>query len=50
MTLFTVSAILFMDTLAGSASMGAAALTFWLVLSVIFFLPFGLITSEMGTT
>ena len=49
MTLFTVSAILFLDTLAGSASMGAAALTFWLVFSVLFFLPFGLITSEMGT-
>ncbi len=49
MTLFTVSAILFLDTLASSATMGAAALTFWLVLSVLFFLPFGLITSEMGT-
>ena len=49
MTLFTVSAILFLDTLASSATMGAAALTFWLVLSALFFLPFGLITSEMGT-
>ena len=50
MTLFTVSAILFLDTLASSATMGAAAITFWLVFSVIFFLPFGLLTSEMGTT
>ncbi len=50
MTLFTVSAILFLDTLASSATMGASALTFWLVFSVLFFLPFGLITSELGTT
>ncbi len=50
MTLFTVSAILFLDTLASSATMGASALTFWIVFSVLFFLPFGLISAEMGTT
>ena len=50
MTLFTVSAILFLDTLASTATMGAAAITFWVVLGLIFFLPFGLLSAEMGTT
>ncbi|MEP1230415.1 MAG: APC family permease [Litorimonas sp.] len=50
LTLFTVSAIVLLDTLAASASIGASSLTWWLLLGVIFMLPIGLITSELGTT
>ncbi|UTW45221.1 APC family permease [bacterium SCSIO 12696] len=50
LTLFTVSAILLLDTLAAAASVGVSSIFWWLFLAVIFFLPFGLISSEMGTT
>lgn len=48
--LFTVSAILLLDTLAAGASVGASAVTWWLILGVVFFLPYALICAEMGTT
>lgn len=48
MVLFTVSAILLLDTLAATASMGASSISWWLLLGVIFFIPFGLICAEMG--
>ncbi|GAB3092894.1 APC family permease [Aestuariicella hydrocarbonica] len=48
MVLFTVSAILLLDTLAAAASVGASAITWWLLLSVIFLVPFALICAEMG--
>lgn len=48
--LFTVSAILLLDTLAASATIGPASIFWWLFLGVIFFLPYALICAEMGTT
>lgn len=48
--LFTVSAILLPDTLATVAAMGASSLTWWVLLGVVFLLPFGLISAEMGCT
>jgi amino acid transporter len=48
LTLFTVSAILLLDTLAASASIGASSLFWWLFLGAFFLLPIGLITSELG--
>jgi len=50
MTLFTVSAILLLDTLAATAAIGVSSLFWWLFLGLIFFLPYGLICAEMGTT
>lgn len=50
MTLFTVSAILLLDTLAASASIGVSSITWWLIMGVAFFIPYGLISSELGTT
>ena len=50
MTLFTVSAILLLDTLAASASIGVSSITWWLILGLIFFIPYGLISAELGTT
>jgi len=37
--LFTVSAILLLETLAGSASIGPSAIFWWLFLGLIFFVP-----------
>jgi len=50
LTLFTVSAILLLDTLAAAAAVGVSSIFWWLLLGLIFFLPFGLISAEMGTT
>ena len=50
MTLFTVSAILLLDTLAASASIGVSSITWWVLLGIAFFVPYGLISAELGTT
>ena len=50
MTLFTVSAIVLLDTLAASASIGVSSITWWCLLGVLFFIPYGLISAELGTT
>ena len=48
LVLFTVSAILLLDTLASAASVGVSSLFWWLFLGVIFFIPFALISAEMS--
>lgn len=50
MTLFTVCAILVIDTLAPSAAIGAPSISWWIITLVLFFIPYGLITAELGTT
>lgn len=49
MTLFTVSAILVIETLAPSASIGPSSIAWWIITLVLFFIPYGLITAELGT-
>lgn len=46
--LFSVSAILTIDTLASAATMGASWFSWWAITIVLFFLPYGLITAELG--
>ena len=48
--LFTVSAILLLDTLAAGATVGASSVFWWVFLGIVFFVPYALICSEMGTT
>lgn len=48
MSLFTVCAILVIDTLAASAAIGPSAMTWWLVTLVLFFIPYALMTAELG--
>jgi glutamate:GABA antiporter len=50
MTLFSVCAILVLDTLAASASIGPSTISWWLITWVLFFIPYGLMTAELGTT
>jgi glutamate:GABA antiporter len=50
MTLFTVCAILVIDQLAASASIGVQSIFWWIFTLVLFFIPYGLITSEMGSS
>ena len=46
--LFSVAAILTIDTLASAASVGVAWFTWWAITLVLFFLPYGLMTAELG--
>lgn len=48
MTLFTVCAILVIDTLAASAKVGVSSLSWWVITFVFFFVPYGLIVAELG--
>ncbi|WP_394173428.1 APC family permease [Thalassotalea litorea] len=47
--LFCVSAVLLLDTLAAGAVMGPTVIFWWLLLTVIFLIPFGAISTELGT-
>jgi amino acid transporter len=49
LVLFTVSAILLLDTLAAGAATGPPAVFWWLFLGVVYFLPYALICAELGT-
>jgi amino acid transporter len=46
--LFSVSAILTIDSLAAAASVGVTWFTWWTILMIFFFVPYGLMTAEMG--
>ena len=46
--LFSVSAILTIDSLASAASMGVTWFTWWGITMLVFFIPYGLMTAEMG--
>ena len=48
MTLFTVCAIVVIDTLAPSAAIGTSSIGWWIITLVLFFIPYGLITAELG--
>ena len=48
LVLFTVCAILTIDTLASSASMGYSWFCWWVITMTVFFIPYGLITAELG--
>jgi len=50
MVLFTVSAILLLDTLAAAASIGSSSIFWWIFLGIVFFVPFAMICAEMGCT
>jgi amino acid transporter len=39
-----------MDTLAPSAAIGTSSISWWLITLVLFFIPYGLITAELGST
>jgi len=46
--LFSVSAVLTIDSLASTASMGVVWFTWWAITMVVFFVPYALITAELG--
>lgn len=49
LTLFSVCAILIVDQLAASASIGMQSIFWWVATLLLFFIPYGLITAELGS-
>ena len=49
MVLFSVSAILVADTVATSAAIGVQGIGFWIILGLLFFIPYGFVTAELGS-
>ncbi|HUA12715.1 MAG TPA: APC family permease [Solirubrobacteraceae bacterium] len=49
-TLYTVSAVLVVETLTSSAAVGTKTLAWWLLFLILFYVPYGLITAELATT
>lgn len=50
MVLFTVCGILVIDTFVSPAIIGVSSITIWIITAVFFFLPYGLINAELGST
>ncbi len=48
-TLFTVSAMLVVETLTASAAIGTDTIAWWIVAILFFLIPYGLITAELAT-
>jgi amino acid transporter len=48
-TLFTVSAMLVVETLTASAAIGTKTIAWWILAIVLFLVPYGLITAELAT-
>lgn len=49
-TLFTVCAILVIDQLAAAAAIGTSAVFWWVFTLLLFFIPYALISAELGAT
>lgn len=47
---FTFSAMFGVEAIPASAAIGPSAISWWLICTIGFFIPFGLITAELGST
>ncbi|MDO5107274.1 MAG: APC family permease [Coriobacteriaceae bacterium] len=50
LVMFTVCSILVLDSLAIPSIIGVSSITIWLFTAVVFFIPYGLINAELGST
>lgn len=48
--LFTICSILVLDTFVAPAIIGVSSITLWVLTAIIFFLPYGLVSAELGST
>lgn len=46
----SICVILVLDTVASNASVGVSSLTWWIIFTILFFIPYGLVTAELGST
>ncbi|MEA4894980.1 MAG: APC family permease [Oscillospiraceae bacterium] len=48
--LFTICSILVLDTFVAPAIIGVSSITIWVITAIIFFIPYGLLSAELGST
>lgn len=48
--LFTICSILVLDTFVAPAIIGVSSITIWVITAIIFFVPYGLLSAELGST
>ena len=48
--LFTVCSILVLDSFVAPAIIGVSSITVWIISAIIFFIPYGLLSAELGST
>lgn len=48
--LFTICTIIALDSIVAPAIIGPSAITIWIIASILFFAPYGLVNSELGVT
>ena len=48
--LFTVCSILVLDTFVAPAIIGVSSITVWIISAIFFFIPYGLLSSELGAS
>ena len=49
MTLFAVSAMITLDTVATSSALGVQSITLFILFAIVFFVPYGLVAAELGS-
>lgn len=47
--LFTICSILVLDTFVAPAIIGVSSITLWIITAIVFFLPYGLVSAELGS-
>lgn len=48
--LFTVCSILVLDSFVAPAIIGVSSISIWIITAIIFFIPYGLLSAELGST
>lgn len=48
--LFTVCSILVLDSFVSPAIIGVSSITIWILCAIVFFIPYGLLSAELGST
>ena len=48
--LFSICGILVLDSIASPAMIGVSAITMWIITAIVFFIPYGLVNAELGST
>lgn len=48
--MFTICSVLVLDTFVAPALIGVSSITIWIITAIVFFIPYGLLSAELGST
>ncbi len=48
--MFTICSVIVLDTFVAPAIIGVSSITIWIITAIVFFMPYGLISAELGST